>query len=241
MMTFNPRLGYVPMENVDQVKLQNKLAVIFEIIENFYSPLPGDRVFVAGCGDGTEARLLGNHYNLEATGIDSNLEGDLRWIAPNAQIGYGDLERLSFEDGMFSLAYSYHVLEHVHNPPKALYEMSRVLVPGGVLFIGFPNRHRAFAYVGRHNTGSFGQTLMWNLRDYRDRIKGTFRNELGAHAGFSEREFLAMTRNIFSSVISVRADYMARRHKSLQLVVAALHALGLDEFAFPSNYFICRK
>jgi len=36
------------------------------------------------------------------------------------------------------------------------------------------------------------QKLQWNLSDYRSRLMNRFRNELGAHAGFSEKELSSL-------------------------------------------------
>jgi ubiquinone/menaquinone biosynthesis C-methylase UbiE len=65
---------------------------------------------MAGCGDGTEAILIGKHYGLKVTGIDSTLEGALHRVDSYTQIACDDLELLNFKNEWFSLAYCYFVL-----------------------------------------------------------------------------------------------------------------------------------
>jgi len=56
---------------------------------------------------------------LEAHGLHSNLE-------------CGDAERLPFEDNSFDLVYSWGVLHHSPDTPRAVNEVFRVLRPGGI-------------------------------------------------------------------------------------------------------------
>jgi SAM-dependent methyltransferase len=51
----------------------------------------------------------------------------------------GELGRLPFADGEFSLVTMKHVLEHTPEPRAALREVRRVLRPGGGLFIAIPH------------------------------------------------------------------------------------------------------
>jgi SAM-dependent methyltransferase len=57
---------------------------------------------------------------------------EVDWIA-------GDVEQLPFADGSFHTVFSFETLEHVEKPRTALEELTRVLRPGGRLFLSTPN------------------------------------------------------------------------------------------------------
>jgi ubiquinone/menaquinone biosynthesis C-methylase UbiE len=152
-----------------------------------------------------------------------------------------DLSSLAFADDSFSLLYSYHVLEHVQDPEQVLKELHRVLRPGGVLFIGFPNRHRLFSYFGTSQDASFKEKIIWNWNDYRKRLAGQFENRLGAHAGFSEKEFILLSSQFFHCTIPVRNQYMLLKYQSIAESIKLMMITRAAEFLFPSNYFVCQK
>jgi ubiquinone/menaquinone biosynthesis C-methylase UbiE len=64
------------------------------------------------------------------------LERHARELAPRASVVHAAAEDLPFEDGSFDVAVSTLVLCTVHDQPRALSELRRVLAPGGrLLFI----------------------------------------------------------------------------------------------------------
>jgi hypothetical protein len=117
-----------------------------------------------------------------------------------------------------------------------------VLQPGGWLYVGTPNRHRIVGYVGSHDA-TLRQKLGWNLTDYRARLRGRFRNELGAHAGYSERELRRALEPEFEDLRSLTSDYL--RFKYAARVPRPLLALAantpLREIAAPAVYAMCRR
>lgn len=108
-------------------------------------PKPGDRVLDVACGGGyllMEAEAAG----LRAFGIDiadAALER-ARTFAPKSDLRRGDAEALPYADGSFEIVTCLGSLEHFLDPPKALEEMRRVLVPGGRAIVVVPNQW--FAY-----------------------------------------------------------------------------------------------
>lgn len=68
--------------------------------------------------DLTERAIEHTQRRMQAFGLSSNL-------------AVGDAENLEFEDGKFDLVYSWGVLHHSPNTPKAVAEVLRVTKPGG--------------------------------------------------------------------------------------------------------------
>jgi SAM-dependent methyltransferase len=54
------------------------------------------------------------------------------------RIRRGDMHRMPFADGEFDLVFATHVLEHAYEPRRALAEVTRVLKPGGRLWVQLP-------------------------------------------------------------------------------------------------------
>jgi len=50
-----------------------------------------------------------------------------------------DKDNIPYPDGMFNVVHIYHVLEHVKDPVALLYEIQRVLAPGGHVNIVVPH------------------------------------------------------------------------------------------------------
>jgi ubiquinone/menaquinone biosynthesis C-methylase UbiE len=117
----------------------------------------GAQLRVLDCGVGTGAlscalaRVLPAPFKLDGIDIsprmlerassslcDTNLEVSLR---------HGDVRALRYDDGVFDLAMTAHVLEHLADPSVALYEMVRVLKPGGLLVVCLTRRSPLGMYV----------------------------------------------------------------------------------------------
>jgi SAM-dependent methyltransferase len=106
-----------------------------DMLRRFLNPVPGDRVLDLGCGSG-RALLWNRDWGADAVGVD---------IAPffseearrEVHLVLGDLRQLPFADGVFNRAYSLDVLEHLSPAalPVVLAEASRILEPGGTLFV----------------------------------------------------------------------------------------------------------
>ena len=239
---YDRTIGYSPLEHVDEEKMLQVVKVNKKIIESYYSPQFGDIILVAGAGHGQEAMILGKVYRLTTFGVDLNIEsinlaGDYSDVFFQRQ----DISSLAFLSSTFSLIYCYHVLEHVQDHTAVLRELERVLKPGGVLFIGFPNKSRIFSYIGTSQKASIRDKIKWNLIDYGYRLRCKFDNQYGAHAGFAEKEFVAAAAGIFGAVHSVRNQYMLYKYSRYASAMRLLIRIGLNEFVFPSNYFVCTK
>jgi SAM-dependent methyltransferase len=119
-----------------------------DMLRTFLAPQPADTVVDLGCGSG-RTLLWNRDWQATMIGVD---------IAPffsedamrDADLLLADLRQLPFADGTFTKAYSLDVLEHLS--PEALRgmlaEASRVLAPGGRLFVYTHVRKNARIAVG---------------------------------------------------------------------------------------------
>jgi SAM-dependent methyltransferase len=200
---------------------------------------------IAGCGRGREALYLQRTLGAKITGIDINLRLDAqveREVSRRLQFLQADVLQLPFETDSFDFVFFHHVLEHVSDPVRSLEELSRVLRPHGWMYIGTPNRHRILGYLGAYGVSAREQ-IRWNLMDYVDRIRGRFRNELGAHAGFSERELREMLGRYFTEVRWLTRSYLRFKYAGhipsplLRIVLSR----PLISITAPAHYALCRK
>jgi ubiquinone/menaquinone biosynthesis C-methylase UbiE len=239
---YDGSIGYSPLENVDRSKLRAQIDMIAGLVKPFWRPDPASRVLVAGAGRGDEAILLHERFGLWTAGVDINLSRSAAFDAARGlSLQRQDLQNLGFKAHSFDLIYSYHVLEHVQDARRSLLELARVLKPGGVLFVGFPNRHRLFSYVGTSQRASAIEKLKWNANDYSFRLRGKFENRYGAHAGFTQAEFQALASGLFRSIVPVRNGYMLAKYPRLARMIQLMIITGASELLFPSNYFVCLK
>ena len=239
---YDKEIGYSPLEYVDLGKMRNVIRICKVIVEAHHRIQSGDKILVAGAGEGTEAALLAEEYGTFTVGVDLNIRFSEVFRNHEAlALLRQDLTSLGFQDDSFSLIYSYHVLEHIDDPVAALNELSRVLKPDGLLFIGFPNKNRLISYIGTSQKVSLLNRVLWNLNDIRHRLTGRFENKYGAHAGFTEKEFIKSATRAFRCVIPVRNQYMLQKYGRYAKFIQLMITTHFSEFLFPSNYFICKK
>ncbi len=84
-----------------------------------------------------------------------------------------DIQALTFEDAIYDVALTNHVLEHVPDDVAAMSELARILKPGGIAVITIPGvwtRHQTIDFPELSNNGHY--------RDYglevEDRLAGAF-------------------------------------------------------------------
>jgi ubiquinone/menaquinone biosynthesis C-methylase UbiE len=63
------------------------------------------------------------------------------------RLARADAERLPFADGSFDAVYSFGVLHHTPDTQRAIDEVRRVLLPGGVAVVSLYHRHSAFYWI----------------------------------------------------------------------------------------------
>ncbi|MCK1636920.1 class I SAM-dependent methyltransferase [Bradyrhizobium sp. 157] len=212
------------------------LALVDVIKDNISMPI--DDVLVVGCGSGREAGLLARGLQSKTVGID--IRGELSFdhigSAP-AKLIEMDARELQFPDGTFDFVFSFHALEHIPHPEKAIAEMARVLRSGGAYLVGTPNRHRLIGYMGA--IGSIKDKIRWNFTDFKKRLKGEWRNEAGAHAGFTQRELFDLCSAAFgSNPISVSDQYYSKLYGRL---ATGLSLTQMDSILLPCVYVMGKK
>ena len=109
-------------------------AAIEDAVANFAGGLPrGVRVLDAGAGETAH-----KHYFTAQRycGVDLAV-GDKTWDYSKVDV-LGDLEVLPFPDATFEAAINIVTLEHVLHPDRVIYELGRVLTPGGRFLLVAP-------------------------------------------------------------------------------------------------------
>lgn len=110
----------------------------------------GKRVLEVGSGCGTDLLQFARH-GAEAVGIDLSRRSLSLARKRQEQRGLraglveADAEKLPFPSGCFDLVYSWGVIHHSPNPDKVVWEIERVLRPGGQLKAMVYHR---FSYMG---------------------------------------------------------------------------------------------
>lgn len=98
----------------------------------------GNRLLEVGCAYGTLLAFLRDR-GWDATGVEvSPLSSERARSELGLDVRTGRLEEAAFEDGSFDVVLMLDVLEHLHRPFDTLWEVSRVLAPGGTLVVQCP-------------------------------------------------------------------------------------------------------
>lgn len=193
-------------------------------------------VLVVGCGDGQEAQVLSEFYACRVTAID--LADHCR---PHAGVDFRqmDAREMTFDPDSFDLVYSFHALEHIVPPEQVIAGIRRVLRPGMPFCLGTPNRRRLIGYLGSADA-TFADKIRWNAADWRARLAGKFRNEFGAHAGFTENELLALSSRIGPTAM-VSDEYYRRIYASHDRLIELIVTMKLQQLAWPAVYAVGYK
>jgi ubiquinone/menaquinone biosynthesis C-methylase UbiE len=209
---------------------------------------PGARILVAGCGAGHEAALIQRELSAQIDAIDVVDERDHSFADwPDVRYQTASVCDVPFGDRSFDAIFYHHVIEHVDDPDRSLAELTRVLRQGGWMFVGTPNRHRLVSSVGAHRQTqwkpSLRNKLYDNWKDWTSRLRGRFRNEYGAHAGFSRNELRRMLAPHVQRQIWLTRDYLMYKYRDHRFsgVVGLLAREPWCEVIAPSIYVMSRR
>jgi ubiquinone/menaquinone biosynthesis C-methylase UbiE len=228
----------MPRTGTATVSFDRKTAVVAGIIRTNFVRVPA-RVLVVGCGTGREAAQLAESFDAKVTGIDIAPRFDAK-ASRVVDLRKGDATALEFADGAFDFIYSYHALEHIPDFRRALAEMRRVLAKDGGYCVGTPNRERLVSYLGSEGV-SASKKLLWNAVDWKARLRGKFRNEHGAHAGYARRELQGELAASLGPPQDVTLQYYLDLYTRQQGLVRFMESTRLSKLLFPSVYFIGRR
>jgi SAM-dependent methyltransferase len=194
-------------------------------------------ILVVGCGDGLEAGILARFFDAKTIGIDLGQHFEFaRAAAAPAELLEMDARQLRFDDGSFDLVYSFHALEHIEQPDRALLEMARVLAPGGTFCIGTPNKQRLVGYLG--SPAALTNKICWNLSDLRMRLAGRWDNSLGAHAGFAAAELRAMCRTAFGNAVDITDRYYRQLYTQHPMALGVVLGTPCKWLVLPCCYMM---
>ena len=129
---------------------RNRYRFIRENLQRFGERRKFEKVLNLGTGEGDyDPMIAAKSEQLLACDINENdiafakrMNGHLN----NLKYQIEDALNLSFPNGCFSLITSVDVMEHVGRPERMTEEIARVLKPGGLAFITFPQRHFPITY-----------------------------------------------------------------------------------------------
>lgn len=104
----------------------------------------GRRVLDAACGSGYGSAQLAEHGASSVLGVDISdralSHARRTYQRPNLQFLEASVTQLPLDDASVDVVTSFETIEHVDDAGAALAELTRVLVPRGILVISTPNR-----------------------------------------------------------------------------------------------------
>lgn len=138
---------YMPADHMD-VLYNSKNPLVRYVhrkrISSVTRNIPSDakKILDAGCGEGHLFGFISSRFpGADYTGVDVTdvALSSARSRYPQTSFKKMDITNLDFEDNVFDAVLLTEVIEHIYDYKKAIDECIRVLKPGGVLIITFPN------------------------------------------------------------------------------------------------------
>lgn len=118
--------------------IQRRLEIVYD--ELLPENITGKTLVDIGAGTGWFSSRA-HQREAEVYSLDIGLEllVEVRKKVKTREIA-GNTMDLPFRDGSFEIVISSEVIEHTDGPEKAVYEMARILKPGGIMIVTCPNR-----------------------------------------------------------------------------------------------------
>lgn len=111
---------------------------VLDILLPQHNITPDAQILDIGCGQGPALNIFRDKGYSNAIGITLNDE-DVRVCRGNGHdVRKMDQSFLEFQNGLFDFIWARHVIEHSVFPYFTLTEFSRVMAPGGILYLEVP-------------------------------------------------------------------------------------------------------
>jgi Methyltransferase domain len=125
----------------EALRLKDQADTLDDIIHNDTIFIKGSFVLEAGCGVGAQTKIIAAknpESNFMSVDLSEDSIKEARQLIKtsdikNVELSQADIYNLPFKDETFDSVIVCFVLEHLHNPIKALNELKRVLKGGGVM------------------------------------------------------------------------------------------------------------
>jgi len=101
-------------------------------------PAPGAKVLDIGTAGGAFLEAA-TQFGYEAYGLEPSRFLVEKGVSRGLKMKQGTIETNSFEDGSFDMVCLWDVIEHLSEPKQDLIKIRRLLKPGGILFINYPD------------------------------------------------------------------------------------------------------
>jgi|WetSurMetagenome_2_1015567.scaffolds.fasta_scaffold207137_1 2-polyprenyl-3-methyl-5-hydroxy-6-metoxy-1,4-benzoquinol methylase len=193
-----------------------------KLIERYSSP-PG-RLLDVGCASGFFVQAAGQ-AGWQAEGVEPS-----RWFANYGReklgvtIFPGTLREAKFPDAAFKVITVWDVLEHVPDPLAELREIYRILEPGGVLLVNYPNAGSLLARLAGRNWWFY---LSVHLYYFTPRTIAGMLNRAGFEVKAHRRHIQVLP---LGHLIKVASIYLG---KIAELMFRVTRALHLSELKLP--------
>jgi SAM-dependent methyltransferase len=169
------------------------------------------KVLEIGLGFGTVGQMLAargaDYHGADiAAGPVAMMRDRLRWLGrpDDAAVVQGSALELPWEDETFDLVVSIGCLHHTGNLPRAVSEVHRVLVPGGLAFV-----------------------MLYNARSFRQLVIATRTRTRGLLAGRSAAEQVRAMYDVNTSgEAAPHTDYVSRRE--VHRIFAGFSSVSID-------------
>jgi SAM-dependent methyltransferase len=180
---------------LDESKVHQQIDILCRLTGLAKNDLEGRDLLEIGSGYGVFLSVSRRDYKLQSFGIEPSAVGfegsfdHAKRVLNHYNIDHSVItdaygEDIPFSDNTFDFVFSSMVLEHVDNPVKVVDEALRILRPGGVMQITFPNHHSIFDghYVVFHPPLILGKWFFpWYVKFFHRRdpeFASTIRTEL---------------------------------------------------------------
>lgn len=113
----------------------------YRLLLNQVKLFPGAIVLDVGCGTGTMLRKMADIYQIDGYGIDmeENMIAEARKKCPEMTIQISKCENMPFNDQSFDVITACMAYHHFSNQEGFAREASRIIKPGGYLYIADPH------------------------------------------------------------------------------------------------------